>query len=250
MDFGFEIEEKNGNLMLHFKQGIPNWKRYASELIKDKVILDLKNAGELTKINGDFIVYEIYNLWKAVNKFKKIYEKTRIVSDIMLLNHGIFSNSNKGELFSTYGHAHETESGEVYFILKNSCFIILSDKKNYETFILKLKKGDYAFIHPRFLHRIISYTKDCLLITIAPEKAGHNYLIVKKKGFPFHLFYDKNKKKLEIRKNKKYKQGKYKLIKKVKKNLNPLKLLETDSEKLKEILEYPEKYKKLYFIRR
>ncbi len=244
--FGFEIEKKKDNIFLSFKMPIANWKRYASQLIEDKVILDLKNAKELVKTNGDFIVYELYNLWKSVERFKKIYEKTKIVSDVTLLNHGIFSLSEKGELFTTYGHAHEAEVGEAHFILKNQCFLILSDRKTNETFIVQLKEGDFVYIHPRFLHRSTSFTKDCLLITFAPEKAGHNYLAVKGKGFPFHLFYDKKKKKLEIKKNKKYKKAKYKLIKKVKKKVNPLNLLIKNPEKLKEILENPEKYKKIY----
>ncbi|MFH7882574.1 MAG: hypothetical protein QW140_02555, partial [Candidatus Aenigmatarchaeota archaeon] len=92
-----------------------------------------------------------------------------------------------------------------------------------------------------------SYDKDCLLITFAPEKAGHNYLAVKGKGFPFHIFYDKKRKKIEIKKNENYKKGKYKLVKKVKCKLNPLKLLIKNPEKLKDILENPEKYKRIYF---
>ncbi len=247
INFGFDFKQIKDGLFFDFKKEIPNWKRYASELIKDRVILDLENAKKMVEACGDFIVYELYQLWKAVEKFKKLYEKTKIVSDVTILNHGIFSLSNKGELFSTYGHAHEAEVGEAHYVLKNKCFLILSDKKTYETFIIELREGDFVYIHPRFLHRTTSFKKDCLFITFAPEKAGHNYLAVKGKGFPFHLFYDKKKDKFEIRKNERYKGGEYKLIKKIKKKLNPLNLLEKNPEKLKDMLEDPEKYEKIYF---
>ncbi len=247
IELGFDFKEVKENIYLDLKEEIPNWKRFASQLIKDKVIMDLKNGKELLKFSGDFIVYEVYNLWKSVEKFKRIYEKTGIVCDVTLLNHGIFSLSSKGELFSTYGHAHEKDLGEAYLVLSNKCLLILSDKKTYETFIIQLKKGEFIYIHPKFLHRITSFGKDCLLISFAPEKAGHNYLVIKDKGFPFHVFYDKEKKKIEIRKNKNYRNGKYKLVRKVKCKLNPLKLLIKNPEKLKDILENPEKYKKIYF---
>ncbi|MEM5791045.1 MAG: hypothetical protein QXP77_03290, partial [Candidatus Aenigmatarchaeota archaeon] len=103
MKLGFDFKEVKDEIFLNFKEEIPNWKRYASQLIEDKVIIDSKNSKEMLKASGDFIVYEVYNLWKSVEKFKRIYEKTGIVSDITLLNHGIFSLLDKGELFSTYG---------------------------------------------------------------------------------------------------------------------------------------------------
>ena len=247
INFGFDFKQIKDGLFFDFKEEIPNWKRYASELIRDKVILDLKNAKKMVEAQGDFIVYEVYNLWKSIDFFKKIYEKTRIVSDITLLNHGIFSTSSKGELFLTYGHAHKANCGEVYNILKNRCFLILSEKNNFETFILKLKEGDSVFIHPKFLHRVVAYKKDCLLISFVPEKAGHDYLAIKGKGFPFHLFYDKKKRKIEVKKNPKY-RAKYKVIERAKKCSNPLNLVRRNPEKLKDILENPEKYESIYSL--
>lgn len=247
MKLGFDFKEVKDEIFLDFKQEIPNWKRFASELINDKVILDLKNGKKLIETYGDFIVYEVYNLWKSIKNFKEIYEKVKIATDITLLNHGIFSLNDKGELFSTYGHAHEKEIGEAYLVLSNECFLILSNRENYETYIIQLKKGDFIYIHPKFIHRITSYKKDCLLMSFVPEEAGHNYLLIKGKGFPFHIFYDKKKRKIEIKKNKNYKTGKYKIVKKIERKLNPLKLLIKNPEKLKDILENPEKYKKIYF---
>src|SRR3990170_5970104 len=129
MDFGVKIKESDGNLILDFKQNIENWKRYVSELVNDKVILDIKNTKKLLEEQGDTIVYEVYNLWKSVEKFKRIFEKVGIACDITYLNFGVFSTSEEGELFSTYGHLHEKEYGETYTVLKNDCFLVLSDRK-------------------------------------------------------------------------------------------------------------------------
>ena len=249
MNFGFELSSKKTGLLINFKQGIANWKRYVSEMIKDKVILDLKSAKDFLDKNGDMIVYEVYNLWKSVEDIKKVYENTKIECDVTYLNFNIFSNYEKGELFSTYGHIHEKDYGEAYKVIKNNCFILLVDKKSYETFIIPLKENDIIFIHPSFIHRLVSYKKDSVILGFVPKEAGHNYLIIKNKGLPFHLFYDKKKKKLEIKKNNKYSVGKYKIIKKIKRSIDPLRLFEKNPEKLKDILENPEKYRKLYFIK-
>jgi len=250
MDFGFEIKETNGNLMINFKHEIENWKRYVSELIRDRVIFDIKNAEKFLNKRGDEIVYEVYNLWKSVGKFKKIFERTDIVCDVTHLNFGVFSVSDKGELFSTYGHAHEKEYGEAYTVLKNNCFLILSDRKTHNTFIILLKEGDSIFIHPKFLHRLVSYKRDSLVVGLVPKEAGHNYSVIKNKGFPFHLLYDKKKGKIQVKKNKIYKKANYKMIKRIKTKINPIKLLERKPEKLKDILENPEKHKKVYFIKK
>lgn len=246
MDLGFELEELGENLIIHFKKDIPGWKRFASELIVDRVILDMKNAKKMFDVKGDLIVYEVYHLWKSLNKIKRTYKKTGIMCDITFLNFGVFSPSNDGELFMTYGHLHEKPIGEVYTVLKNQCFFVLTDNKSKKTYIVQLKEGDSIFIHPKYLHRMVSFKKDCLVIAFVPSKAGHNYNVVRKKGFPFHLFY-KNKK-LKIVKNKKYKVGKFELIKKTASKINAVKLFEKEPKKLKKILENPEKYKKLYFM--
>jgi len=245
MDLGFKVEEIGKHLILHFKEETPSWKRFVSELIADRVILDIENAIKLLQKEGDLIVYEVYNLSKVVKKIKLIYRKTGIATYITLLNAGVFSPTNDGELFLTYGHLHEKPFGQLYVILKNECLFVLSEVKTNKTYIIKMKEGDSILIHPRFLHRMVSLNKDCLALDLAPEKAGHNYKIVKNKGFPFHVFSKNGK--LKIVKNKKYKSEKFEFVKKVSKKKDYLKMFEKNPEKLKDILENPEKYKKLYF---
>lgn len=219
-------------------------------MIDDKVVLDIKNAKEFLNERGDLIVYEVYNLWKNIEKFRRAFESMGIACDITYLNFGVFSVSGNGELFSTYGHAHEKEYGEAYTVLKNKCFLILSDRKTNDTSIILLKEGNTIFIHPKFLHRLTSYKKDSLVVGFTVKGTGHNYSIIKNRGFPFHLFYDKKGDKIRVEKNGMYKKSNYKIIKNIKSKINPVKLLEKNPEKLKDILENPERHKKVYFIGR
>jgi len=246
MDFGFELEQFGKHFVIHFKKNTPGWKRFVSELTNDRVILDIKNAKKMIEINGDSVVYEVYHLWKSIDQIKHIHEKTGLACDITFLNFGVFSPSGDGELFLTYGHIHEKPMGEAYTILKNDCFFVLADYHSHRTYIIRLDEGDSILVHPKYLHRIVSFKKDCLAVGFTPSKTGHNYDVVRNKGFPFHIFF-KNRK-LDIVKNKKYKNGKFKLIKKTTCKINPVKLFEKDPKKLKDILENPEKYKNLYFI--
>ncbi|MGC8812035.1 MAG: glucose-6-phosphate isomerase family protein [Candidatus Aenigmatarchaeota archaeon] len=246
LNFGYSLREKDKTLSLTFKQSVEGWKRFASQLIRDRVILDLKNAEKMVEAKGDLVVYEQYNLWKSLENFKDIFEKTRIASDLTLLKFGVYSDSSEGELFSTYGHAHETYCGEAYYVLKNNCFLILTEKQTFKTFIIKLKEKDSVFIHPKFYHRTVCWKKDVLFATFYPEAAGHDYASIKNKGFPFHLFLEKDE--LKIKENPNFKGCKYTLVEKIKRKTNLLKLLEKDPEKLKEILLDPFKNEKIYFI--
>jgi oxalate decarboxylase/phosphoglucose isomerase-like protein (cupin superfamily) len=244
MELGFKAETIGKHLILHFKKEASGWKRFVSELIVDRVILDTNTAIRMLQKEGDSIVYEVYNLSKNVEKIKQIYKKTGLECYITQINAGVFSTSNDGELFLTYGHMHEKPLGEFYIVLKNEFLFILSDIKTNKTYLVKMKQGDSILIDPRYLHRMVSLNKDCLVLDIVPEKAGHNYKIVKNKGFPFHVFCKNGK--LKIVKNMKYKKGKFEFSR-VARKTDYLKMFERNPKKLKDILENPEKYQKLYF---
>ena len=235
MIFDCKVKETKGRLKVKFKKRPESWKRFASKLIRDKVILDIKNARKFLKSKGDKEIYRVFH-----------FEANGLSCDFTLLRHGIFSVSKTGEPFETYGHVHERYMGEAYTVLKNSCFFELADKKTYETFILYLKKGDSIFIHPRFLHRVISFRKDCFVVNFVPKRAGHDYKVIKNKGFPIHLVYHLKEGAVGFVKNEKYRKARFMFVKRVR-TKDPIKLFEKDPEKLKDILEKPRRYKKLYF---
>jgi oxalate decarboxylase/phosphoglucose isomerase-like protein (cupin superfamily) len=80
----------------------------------------------------------------------------------------------------------------------------------------------------------VSGKKDCVILNFVSEDAGHDYNIVKEKGFPFHVFYKGEK--LYFKKNEKYPRADLFLVKNFKK-INALKFAEKKPEELRKILE-------------
>ena len=237
MNLGFLIKKFGKNLSLDFGKKVESRKKSVSELLKDKVILDLENAEKLLKAKGDLTVYEVFNLWKFQEFAKNFLKNFGLMIDLTLLKHGTFSLEEEGEAFCTYGHAHEKKFGEVYQALKNDCYVLLSHMKNFNCYLVRIKEGYSFFIHPSFMHRLISGKKDCVILNFVPEEAGHDYSIVKNKGFPFHIFYDKNKN-LEFRENKKYPEAGIVFVKDIKK-FDAVKFAENKPRKLRKILSKP-----------
>ncbi|MEM5836359.1 MAG: glucose-6-phosphate isomerase family protein [Candidatus Aenigmatarchaeota archaeon] len=246
MNFGFSIKKFGKELSLDFGKKVDHKERKISELLRDRVIIDLENAKELMQKRGDLTVYEVFNLWKFYDPSKDFLKKFGLRIDVTLLKQGVFSLGRSGEAFCTYGHAHKKNFGEVYIVLKNECYVLLSHMKTFNSYLVKIKEGFSFFIHPSFMHRLISGKKDCVVVNFVPEKAGHDYDVVKNRGFPFHIFYDKNKN-LEFKENKKYPEAGLVLIKKLKK-LNVLKLAEENPKKLKEILNKPKYISKVQML--
>ncbi|MEM7826326.1 MAG: glucose-6-phosphate isomerase family protein [Candidatus Aenigmatarchaeota archaeon] len=235
MKLKFSIKEGRKRIKLDFGKKVESKKRYLSELVKDKVILDLENAKKLLE-KGDLIIYEVFNLWKFDEFAEKFFSKFNIMLDITLLKHGTFSLKKGGEAFCTYGHAHEKNVGEAYQVLKNDCFLLLSNSKNFNSYLIKLEEGCSFFIHPNFIHRLISGRKDCVVLNFVPSDAGHDYGVVKNKGFPFHVFYDENGK-VHFKENENY-CARLVLVEKVDK-FDVLSFAEKEPEKLKKILRTP-----------
>lgn len=238
-NLGFEIKSKGSKISLVFDKKPVFWRRFLSQMIKDKVIFQINEAKKKMKREGDVEIYNVFNLWKFDEKAKRILKDYDLQMDLTLLFSGTFS-IKKGELFSTYGHKHEKYFGEFYLVLKNSCFLILSDLESKETKILRLKENRCAFIHPKYIHRLTCGKKDSLILGIVPKGAGHDYNIVKGRGFPFHIFLEKT---FKIRRNPKFKSHIFKF--KRPKNMKCLKFLK-NFKKMEEILKNPDKFNNFY----
>jgi len=224
------------NLTLEFVKEPTSWERKMSELINDRVILDIDNGKRALEFFGDRTIYTVYNLWRNIEKYEIIKERTGLKFDLTLLKKGVFSVEKNGELFLTYGHTHEKNRGELYNVIKNECIILLSDLERKKSFMIELKEGSTILIHPKYAHRLISKNIDCLVLGIVPEDAGHNYNIVKGKGFPFHFFLEEGW--IKIVENKKYNNHKIYKGRQVKRKIS--------LRKLKNILYQPDNYKSLY----
>ena len=199
-----KVRERKKALLLKFEaRDVVGWERKLSKLAKDRVIMDLENVKKRLE-KKDETVYYVYKLGAFVDKLKKISEKTGLYFDVTHLKGGTLSGKTCGEAICTYGHQHEKMRGELYYVLKNNCLLELADLKTLETFVVSLKEGDYIFIHPRFSHRLISLWRDCIVLGVVPKDAGHNYEIIKGKGFPFHVFIDVKRRKIKFVHNKKF----------------------------------------------
>ena len=180
---GFKVKEKNGRLSLQFDSKPVFWERFVSDLVRDKVVLDLDSAKKLSKANNK-VVYTVYNLWKFVDDYKN----KSVLCDLTLLKYGIFSLEGKGELFGTYGHVHEKRYGEFYKAIKNDCFLVLVDHRVRKSYIVELQEGKSFLVRHNLMHKLVAKDKDCLVAGFTLPKTGHNYEVVKGRGFPFHLF--------------------------------------------------------------
>jgi oxalate decarboxylase/phosphoglucose isomerase-like protein (cupin superfamily) len=212
-----------------FNKKVDFWERRLTELLKDHVIL----TEEESVHKKDTLVYTVFHL----------DEKIDICCDATLLKFGKFPFKKRGELFSTYGHLHERGFGECYLCLKNRVFLILTDKENFDTKIVKMKEGDVVFIDPKYMHRLTIKDADALVLGFVPKEAGHDYDVIKNKGFPYHIFSNG---KIEFVCNEKYGLKKLSVVNAKKINLNPIHLFLKNTEKLREILLNPKKYKKIY----
>jgi len=229
---GFSIKESNGKISLVFKVKPVFWERFVSDLIKDKVILEVKDALRVK----DKLVYIVYNLWK----FLKLYEKENIVCDLTLLKYGVFSSRKDGELFETYGHVHKKSYGECYKALKNDCFVTLANINKKKAYFTELKEGRSIFIPSNCMHRLIAKDKDCLVAGFTIKGTGHDYSVVRGRGFPFHLF--KKKGKIVPIANPKYKGYRLEIVKN-KTKLDAEKLFFKDVRKLISTLKRDKFYK-------
>jgi len=235
----FRIEKTGNRLSISFPSQAVYWERRVSELVKDRVILDLKGARRMLSFYGDPVVYTVYDLWQFLDKYKRIYSSTRLKAAITLLKYGLFSVSREGELFLTYGHTHVEPRGEFYKVLEGSCYLLLTHAKTKKSYLVDMRRGEGFFIHPSYMHRLIVKTSDTAVLGFVPEDAGHNYAVVKGKGFPVHLFLSKGW--FEIKPNPKYKVHAVEEIRARKFGM-------IKSEELAKILLYPERYKRFYLL--
>lgn len=169
---------------------VPAWKRTLAKLVEDKVILEPDEGKALIKKSGDLLVYDVLNLSKSIPALKAVDETTGVACDITSIRHGVISTMGFGELFPTYGHAHEAQLGEIYSVLAGNGFLLLYQPGANATRAIRMGRGDEHYIPPGWVHRFYCGTEGVVIAGFVPHAAGHNYGAVKGKGFPYHIFYD------------------------------------------------------------
>lgn len=180
------------------------WDRHLGEMVADEVILRPDDGRKLIAEKGDPVVYSVLNLSKCVPKIIGISEKYKVYCDITILNHGVISTTNFGELFLTYGHQHERRFGEIYSILAGHGLLMYYAPDTNVTTAVRMKTGDEHYIPPGYIHRFYCSKEGVVLAGVVPHEAGHDYNTVKSKGFPFHSFFNTQTKRYEFMRSPKF----------------------------------------------
>ena len=168
----------------------PAWKRTLAKLVEEKVVLEPEEGKALIEKEGDVLLYDVLNLSKSVPSLVEIDKRTGIACDVTVLRHGVISTGGFGELFPTYGHAHEAKLGEIYSVIAGNGYLLQYWPETNLTRAVKMGKGDEHYIPPGWIHRFYCGTEGVVVAGFVPHAAGHDYGAVKGKGFPYHIFYD------------------------------------------------------------
>jgi glucose-6-phosphate isomerase len=210
MDLGVKISKRGRNYYVTAENEV-GWNRRLSELAKDDVIFDRKEAEELIE-RKDAVIYKVINLWKFNSKFEKLREKTGINCDITVMNHGIISTGSFGELYLTYGHVHLENYGEVYSVVAGKAFLIFYEPKSLKTTVVKMSEGSEFLIPKGTIHRLYCGSEGAVIVGLVSKKAGHDYGVVKGKGFPYHIFFNKENEEVSYLKNERFGDARLEVI--------------------------------------
>jgi len=235
-DLGVDRIIGKEKINIKFGKEVKKWQRTLKEVVEGRVILQVAEGKKFIEKKGNAVIYDVFHL----------DEKLEVACDLTLLKFGKISLKNSGELFFTYGHLHEKNLGECYTCLKNEAFLVLVDKDDFNTKIVNMEEGDTAFIHPKYIHRLVVKDKDVAILGFVPKEAGHNYEVVKNKGLPYHIFREDEE--FQFVHNDKYDVKELKFLNLKKNDINPINLFLKDTKKLRDILYNPKNYGDLYSI--
>ena len=175
-------------------------------------ILDLKNTVlksfnkkaevRLSDLKDFFSDQEAVNKILSKSKNPIIYEyyensqpevEGHLNFGITIINPGKIGN----EYYLTRGHYHANEnSSEVYIGLSGEGMIIMQ-KKDGQFSYLSMKKGVIVYVPPFWAHRTINVGKRKFsFLYIYPSNAGHDYEIIKQKGFAKLVIEEKGRPKI------------------------------------------------------
>jgi len=108
----------------------------------------------------------------------------------------IYPGKVGGEYFMTRGHFHEKPAAEFYYGIYGTG-MLLAQSEDGRTDYLVLKPGVIGYVPPGWGHRTINTGRRRFVFFFAyPSDAGHDYGIVKEKGFAKIVLEEKGKPKL------------------------------------------------------
>ncbi len=109
------------------------------------------------------------------------------------------------EYFMTRGHFHEKDSAELYYGIYGEGILLIQSRQG-ETDYMVLKPGTIGYVPPGWGHRTINTGRKRFVFLFAYfSDAGHDYGVVKEKGFAKIVIEEKGKPKVVD--NPKYLEG-------------------------------------------
>jgi len=166
---------KPEKIIIDFKKGFIQPYTRKKEVRLSELKEYFSNTEEVEKIllrGEDPLIYEYYEY---------IYSE-----DTGNLNLGltiIYPGKIGNEYYMTKGHFHEKDAAEFYFCMKGKGMLLMQNKDG-EVSVVELEPGSLGYVPPGWGHRTINTGRNRFVFFFAyPSDAGHNYMIVKEKGF-------------------------------------------------------------------
>jgi len=155
----------------HVLEGYTNFKETKLSSLRD-YFSQPEEVDRLLKEKGDITVYKYY---------EKVFEEGQ-----GNLNFGItilYPGKVGKEYFMTRGHFHDREAAEIYYGMQGEGVILMQSSDGEVEWKL-LEPNSVVYVPPGWGHRTINTgSSNLVFFFLYPSDAGHNYEIVREKGF-------------------------------------------------------------------
>ncbi|MCS7125402.1 MAG: glucose-6-phosphate isomerase [Aigarchaeota archaeon] len=129
-------------------------------------------AEKILSEGRDPIIYEYYE-----------YGPTETSGNINFGLTVIYPGKIGKEYYMTKGHFHEKDGAELYLCLKGRGILLMQNKEG-KAVTIELEPGSIGYVPVGWGHRTINIGRGKFVFFFAyPSDAGHDYMIVKEKGF-------------------------------------------------------------------
>ncbi len=167
--------QKPEKIIIDFKKGVIQPYTRKKEVRLSELKEYFSNIEEVEKIlskGKDPLIYEYYE-----------YIHSEATGNLNLGLTIIYPGKIGNEYYMTKGHFHEKDAAEFYFCMKGKGMLLMQNKDG-EVSVVELEPGSLGYVPPGWGHRTINTGRNRFVFFFAyPSDAGHNYMIVKEKGF-------------------------------------------------------------------
>ncbi|MCS7133023.1 MAG: glucose-6-phosphate isomerase [Nitrososphaeria archaeon] len=143
---------------------------------------DVNEAEKMLSAGKDPVIYKYCE-----------FEASDVFGDMVVGLTVIYPGKVGREYFMTRGHFHERDSGEIYYCLRGSGMLLMQSKDG-KVVHAELTQGNLCHVAPGWGHRTINTGRGrFIFLFFYPAGSGHNYGIIKEKGFAKLVVAEKGK---------------------------------------------------------